>query len=135
MSDLISRHDAIEALTKANLQKHMDSVQDDGQENRSAIRIIMGMPAIDVVERNKGEWKHDKDDNLVSGYCSCCGWTAMIMETDVADMPFCPNCGADLRKRMDCFCCDGKNTMVYVQSRFNGHKRGFCTKCGSSFIE
>ena len=47
--------------------------------------------------RKRGTWMHDKDDVLISGYCSCCGWESIIMETDVADMPFCPNCGADMR--------------------------------------
>lgn len=50
MRDYISRKEAIEALTKDNLQKHLDSVQDGGQENRSAIRIIMEMPTADVIE-------------------------------------------------------------------------------------
>lgn len=45
-------------------------------------------------ERKKGKWLHDKDDTLLSGYCSCCGWESIIMETDVADMPYCPNCGS-----------------------------------------
>ena len=48
--------------------------------------------------RKRGTWMHDKDDVLISGYCSCCGWESIIMETDVADMPFCPNCGADMRR-------------------------------------
>ena len=43
-----------------------------------------------------GMWMHDKDDCLVSGYCSVCGWQSIIYETDVADMPFCPNCGAKM---------------------------------------
>ena len=51
--------------------------------------------------RKRGTWMHDKDDVLISGYCSCCGWESIIMETDVADMPFCPNCGADMRGEQD----------------------------------
>lgn len=43
-----------------------------------------------------GRWMHDKDDSLISGYCSCCGWLSIICETDVAGMPFCPNCGAKM---------------------------------------
>ena len=50
-----------------------------------------------IEERKKGKWLHDKDDVLLSGYCSRCGWESIIMETDVADMPYCPNCGADMR--------------------------------------
>ena len=56
-------------------------------------------PTIEV--RKNGKWLHDKDDTLLSGYCSCCGWESIIMETDVADMPFCPNCGADMRGEHD----------------------------------
>ena len=48
-------------------------------------------------ERATGKWMHDKDDELFSGYCSCCGWESVICETDVADMPYCPNCGAYMR--------------------------------------
>lgn len=47
-------------------------------------------------ERPKGKWI-EVDDGLVSGRCSLCGWEAVIMETDVCGMPFCPNCGADMR--------------------------------------
>ena len=45
MDDLISRQDAIVALTEANLKRHMDSLNDCGRENRSAIRIIMNLPS------------------------------------------------------------------------------------------
>ncbi len=41
------------------------------------------------------EWI-EVDDGLVSGRCSLCGWEAVIMETDVCGMPFCPNCGASM---------------------------------------
>lgn len=47
-------------------------------------------------ERPKGKWI-EVDNGLVSGRCSLCGWEAVIMETDVCCMPFCPNCGADMR--------------------------------------
>lgn len=36
---------------------------------------------------------------------------------------------------MDCFSCGGKGTVEYMQSKYNGHKRGHCTKCGTTFIE
>ena len=77
-------------------------------------------------------------------------------------MPFCPNCEEALYdtdrcyfcgqaieqdermkqwrepeglKRMDCFSCGGRDTMVYAESKYNGHKHGRCEKCGASFIE
>ena len=37
--------------------------------------------------------------------------------------------------KMDCFQCGGKNTVDYVISFYNGHKRGQCNKCGAKFIE
>ena len=58
----------------------------------------------DVVERKKGKWLDDQDPIIVSGTCSCCGWEAILFETDVAGMPYCPNCGA----KMDEEKTDGK---------------------------
>lgn len=54
-----------------------------------------------TIERKTGKWMHDKDDELFSGYCSCCGWESVICETDVAGMPYCPNCGAYMRGEAD----------------------------------
>ena len=82
--DLISRQAAIEVVSHA-WAKGLEPTQ-----------FIEELPSAEP-ERKKGKWMHDKDDELVSGYCSFCGWTANIMETDVADMPFCPNCGADMQ--------------------------------------
>lgn len=83
MSDLINRQDAIYALTEANLKSHMDSVE-DGQENRSAIRIIMELPS---AERKRGEWIAHQDGKY---HCSRCD--------DVAPKGYrwnyCPNCGS-----------------------------------------
>lgn len=36
-------------------------------------------------------------------------------------------------KTMKCFQCGG--TVEYVESKYNGHKRGHCRDCGMSFIE
>ena len=78
------------------------------------------------------------------------------------EMPFCPNCHEPLYEldrcyfcgqpilqdvkliehekppevhAMDCFICDGKGTVQYTVSRYNGHKSGECSKCGMRFIE
>lgn len=64
------------------------------------IYAIGSAQTIDPVKH--GMWMHDKDDCLVSGYCSVCGWQSIICETDVADMPFCPNCGAKMDGREGC---------------------------------
>lgn len=92
MSDLISRQDAIDALTESNLKRHMDSVK-DGQENRSAIRIIMGLPSAN----RTGKW-----EKLFTGNykCSFCGaWYKTCDdygngEDGSLDWNFCPNCGS-----------------------------------------
>ena len=49
-------------------------------------------------ERKKGEWiEVDDPDNRISGRCSICDWEALLYETDVVGMDYCPNCGADMR--------------------------------------
>ena len=53
-------------------------------------------PTADVREVVRGEWI-EVDDALVRGYCSQCGWEAYYYEDDVVGMPYCPNCGADMR--------------------------------------
>ena len=55
--------------------------------------LIMDAPTIEI---KHGYWVHDKDDDVISGYCSICGWVSCICETDVAGMPFCPNCGSPM---------------------------------------
>ena len=103
MSDLINRQDAIYALTEANLKSHMDSVE-AGQENRSAIRIIMELPS---AERKRGEWidgldvpKEEREKHpyvYLHGdkYCSVC-YKEAYFDTDYGQQLFdyCPNCGA-----------------------------------------
>ena len=51
-----------------------------------------------IEERKKGKWIVPHHDVVISGTCSCCGWDAILFETDVAGMPYCPNCGADMRE-------------------------------------
>ena len=58
--------------------------------------LIIEAPTIEVEAVKHGRWSHYYDDVLVSGTCSVCGWQSMVMETDVADMPYCPNCGAKM---------------------------------------
>lgn len=58
--------------------------------------LIDEQPTIE--ERKKGEWiKVDDYYNRISGRCSVCGWEALLYETDVVGMDYCPNCGADMR--------------------------------------
>lgn len=98
MSDLINRQDAIYALTEANLKSRMDSVR-GGQENRSAIRIIMELPS---AECNRGEWivLYDEDSPQDGMWkCSICNYIRLI--DDISPTNFCPNCGADMRGEED----------------------------------
>lgn len=85
MSDLINRQDAIEALTEANLKSHMDSVE-GGQENRSAIRIIMELPS---AERKRGKWV-DKWHTLWKEELPMC---SVCNNISVFKSNYCPNCG------------------------------------------
>lgn len=57
----------------------------------------IALEALKQPERKKGKWIESKD-TIISGACSCCGWNAIIFETDVAGMPFCPNCGAQMEE-------------------------------------
>lgn len=53
---------------------------------------------VDAVPVVPGMWIHpdEKEDGTVSGRCSHCGWEAHYYEDDVADMPYCPNCGTKM---------------------------------------
>ena len=37
--------------------------------------------------------------------------------------------------RMDCFMCGGKNTMVGIRAKYNGHFWGRCEACGIRVME
>lgn len=60
--------------------------------------IIKAVPEVDAVPVVPGMWIHpdEKEDGTVSGRCSHCGWEAHYYEDDVADMPYCPNCGTKM---------------------------------------
>lgn len=100
MSDLINRQDAIDALTEANIKRHMDSVE-GGQENRSAIRIIMELPSAE----RKGEWLETSEsigwEEVGCAECSVCGKTLVLGDYTMDDIKFnynyCPNCGAEMK--------------------------------------
>ena len=101
MSDLISRQAVEDLLDEymSRLRIHIGTPNDTESYSYArgllvgVINDIKQLPSAQP-ERKIGKWLHDKDDVLLSGYCSCCGWESIIMETDVADMPYCPNCGS-----------------------------------------
>lgn len=66
--------------------------------------LIANSPTVDAAPVKHGRWIHlDQEESTISGKCSCCGWEAHYYEDDVADMPYCPNCGArmDLEEQHD----------------------------------
>ena len=67
--------------------------------------VMKHRPTIDAVPVVHGKWIHPdrREEATVSGRCSNCGWEAHYYEDDVADMPYCPNCGAkmDLEEQND----------------------------------
>ena len=66
--------------------------------NESAITAsIVCIPVEDVAPVKHGKWV-EVEDALVHGYCSVCNWEAILYETDVIYMNYCPNCGADMRE-------------------------------------
>ena len=49
-------------------------------------------------ERPMGKWIEYDDDGLYAGECSCCKWKAVLYESNVLNMNFCPNCGARMER-------------------------------------
>ena len=93
MSDLISREQLSKAMYHEAFETDSDFQKwDSGCWIRYKLfeNVLESIPSAEKT----GKWRHDKDDTLISGYCSECGWQSIILETDVADMPYCPNCGA-----------------------------------------
>ena len=79
MSDLISRHAAIELIER---------MKPYHQEADDIAEMIANMPSAQP-ERKNGEWTKD---------CACgiCGFKPWY-ERDIHTLSFCPNCGADMR--------------------------------------
>lgn len=85
----MTNSEAIAVLMEHKRYVHENSVPDQA--------LDMGIKALKN-ERKKGKWIVPHHDVVISGTCSCCGWDAILFETDVAGMPYCPNCGADMRE-------------------------------------
>lgn len=99
MADLISRAAAIaEVMQMVELHRH-EIFRGELLHYTGIKAMIEALPAVDVAPVVHGRWIHldPRERATISGKCSCCGWEAHYYEDDVADMPYCPNCGA----RMD----------------------------------
>ncbi len=63
---------------------------------------IEGLPAADVREVKRGHWMNQRAD---SEMCSACGsrfYISALFAVGINDEPnFCPNCGADMRGKLD----------------------------------
>ena len=92
MSDLISREALIDALEKE------EKVYEDNMSVPSfftALSVIRHLPTIEAVPVVHGEWERIPY-SFVGGYrCSCCGQKTLERHWN-----FCPNCGADMRKKV-----------------------------------
>lgn len=104
MTDYIDRQAAIDAVMA--LMPSLTTADGSGQFDAEIYRVqelfvdigqvLNDLPSAEAEPVKHGRWGHDYDDWLISGTCSVCGWHSMIMETDVADMSYCPNCGATM---------------------------------------
>ncbi len=73
---------------------------ESGEHTADEVERILVSDYVPSTQPKKGKWM-GSDDNTVAGYCSVCGWEALRYETDVAGMPFCPNCGAKMEGEAD----------------------------------
>lgn len=62
------------------------------------VQLIKAQPTIEAEPVRRGKWLHTEDYITISGQCSECGWVSAVGETDVAGMPYCPNCGAKMEE-------------------------------------
>jgi len=93
--DLINRQAAIDAIEAKEANEFGNYLEYNVAFNdglRSAVYAIEDLPSAE----RKGKWIED-DDPTVKGHCSVCGWESHYYEDDVVGMPYCPNCGADMR--------------------------------------
>ena len=95
MSDLISRSALIEAMEKKYEVAEKKGLYAVGLDCGFIIteQIIKEQPTVDAVPVVRGEWVGIEYDMFFK--CSRCGHTTDYMLTN-----FCPNCGADMRKKV-----------------------------------
>ena len=98
MNDLISRQEAIDALAKFVPYAICDeSTESYTNGLTDAYNLICQLPSAEPVKHGKWiVW-----DEIIAGIyhtvseCSECGFTTDKMSRE--EMPYCPNCGADMR--------------------------------------
>ena len=99
MGDSISRKETLKNIEKIRWSTQM---MDDTHRADLIMRgihlceeAVMHQPSAQQ-GRKTGHWI-EIEDEIITGKCSVCGWDAIFAETDVVGMPYCPNCGADMR--------------------------------------
>ena len=105
MDGLISRAAAISEIEEY-IEEYSELEPETGYHNlkwcamEEAKDVLLMLPAVDAAPVVHAKWIHldQRGCATISGKCSCCGWEAHYYEDDVADMPYCPNCGAKMDK-------------------------------------
>lgn len=98
MPEYIERDEAMELLSQPitmSMCLSVDECHNKREQQQIDRYLIENIPAADVVERKRGEWKRRPDPYgwfETIPVCSICGCTTKWRETYM----FCPNCGADM---------------------------------------
>ena len=98
MSDLISRStllEAMENLRKDNRHSDAKSRAQHNSEITACIKRVVEQPTVEAVPVVHGEWKTDYGVLFPVYRCSECNCATALGKTK-----FCPNCGADMRKKV-----------------------------------
>lgn len=99
MSDLISRSALIEEIERQKLSLDEDDLWSYNMTLRIVdifCKLINNQPTVEAKPVVTGEW----EDNPYIWECNQCHAWLMVEQGD-ADMNFCPNCGADMRKKVE----------------------------------
>lgn len=89
MSDTIYRQASIDAIVAWTVE--------DRPDIEMPTDLVGRINALPSVERKKGKWILTEDDNYEYCTCSECGYQNGENWTSGSDIPFCANCGADMR--------------------------------------
>ena len=106
MSDLISRSALLEKLEEHIEYKEFDYYQEEPLINMSFEQledIICSQPTVEAKPVVHGEWIDNTGylDSVKQYKCSVCGEKPVINVNYRAMLTnFCPNCGADMRKKV-----------------------------------
>ena len=92
MSDLISRSALIDIFEE---RMQDDNVMCPIIKVLDVLEIVEEQPTVEAKPVVKGEWLHHEGYFFTPNECSACG---ILQEFATS---FCPNCGADMRKKVD----------------------------------